>query len=380
MVAIVLAVLALLAAGSLPEPAAGGGNLGLRQLGNFDSPVYVENAPGAKRLLFVVEQAGTISVMRKNRTLARPFLDISDLVSFGGEEGLLGLAFDPRYQRNRRFYVYYVTEGGDLRVDSFKRKRRSSTRAKRKSRRLVIAIPHPTASNHNGGQLSFGPDRFLYLGPGDGGGAGDPEGDAQNPESLLGKILRIDPKRKRGYRSPASNPFAGDVPGRDEVFATGLRNPYRFSFDAKTGDLSIGDVGQNQWEEINHVSLARARGANFGWNLFEGNHEFEGDLDNPPPNYVPPIHEYASGAGGTCSVIGGYVVRDRGLPALRGRYVYGDFCAGFVHSLDPDAPDPPATDGSTGLRVDSLSSFGEGFRNRLYAVSLDGPVYRVVQG
>ncbi|MGH2952021.1 MAG: PQQ-dependent sugar dehydrogenase [Solirubrobacterales bacterium] len=356
---------------------AGGGTLKLRKVAGFDSPVYAENAPGAPRLLFVVEQGGTISVARRNRKLARPFLDISELVSFGGEEGLLGLAFDPGYKRNRRFYVYYVTNGGDLRVDSFKRKRRSDTRASRSSRRRVIAISHPTASNHNGGQLAFGPDGFLYLGPGDGGGNGDPEGDAQDPESLLGKILRIDPKRTRGYRSPDSNPFAGR-PGRDEIYALGLRNPYRFSFDAANGDLSIGDVGQSAWEEIDHASLARARGANFGWDLLEGTHAFEGDPANPPPDYVGPIHEYEN-AGGTCAVTGGYVVRDRTLPSLRGRYVYGDFCAGDVRSLDPGAQNPSASDASIALQVESLSGFGEGFRNRLYAVSLDGPVYRIVQ-
>jgi glucose/arabinose dehydrogenase len=329
-------------------------------------------------LLFVVEQAGTISVVRKDRTLGERFLDIRDLVSFGGEEGLLGLAFDPRYERNRRFFVYYVATGGDeLRVDAFKRKRGSSTRARRGSRREVIEIAHATASNHNGGQLSFGPDGLLYLGPGDGGSHGDPEGDAQNPESLLGKLLRIDPKRKRGYDSPATNPFVGG-PGADEVYALGLRNPYRFSFDAKTGDLTIADVGENRWEEIDHVSREGARGANFGWDLFEGNHAFEGDPASPPPNYVGPIHEYQNVAG-TCAIAGGYVARDRTLPALRGRYLYGDFCAGDVRSLDPDAPNPSATDRSTGLAVSSLSGFGEGARNRLYAVSLDGPVYRIVQ-
>jgi glucose/arabinose dehydrogenase len=376
--AIVLAILGLVAAGTRPEAAAGGGNLSLRQIGDFDSPVYVENAPGAKKLLFVVEQAGTIEVIRRNRTLGRPFLDISNLVEFGGEEGLLGLAFDPGYRKNRRFYVYYVATGGDeLRVDMFKRKRKSTTQAGRASRRQVIEIPHPTASNHNGGQLSFGPDGFLYLGPGDGGDAGDPEGDAQNPESLLGKLLRIDPKRKGGHRSPSSNPFVGG-PGADEVYAIGLRNPYRFSFDSFTTELAIADVGQNAWEEINRLPLDAARGANFGWDQLEGNHAFEGDPANPPPNYVGPIHEYRR-TGGNCAVTGGYVVRDTRLPALRGRYAYGDFCAGDIRSLDPEASDPSATDASTGLRVDSLSGFGEGFKDRVYAVSLDGPVYRIVQ-
>jgi glucose/arabinose dehydrogenase len=377
--AFVLALLVLLAAGARPEPAAGGGSLSLRQVGDFDSPVYVENAPGAKKLLFVVEQPGTIAVMRKNRKLAKPFLDISDRVEFGGEQGLLGLAFDPGYRKNRRFYVYYVAAGGDeLRVDMFKRKRKSRTRATLASRRPIIEVPHPTAANHNGGHLAFGPDGFLYLAPGDGGDAGDPEGDAQNPESLLGKLLRIDPRRKGGHRSPGDNPFVGG-PGADEVYSLGLRNPYRFSFDSSTGEIAIADVGQSAWEEINRVPLSAARAANFGWDHLEGNHAFEGDPANPPPNYVGPIHEYRR-AGGNCAVTGGYVVRDTNLPALRGRYVYGDFCVGDVRSLDPEATDPSASDASTGLRVDSLSGFGEGYKDRIYAVSLDGPVYRIVQG
>ena len=379
MIAAGLAALVLGATAGEEPASARGGNLSLRQVGSFDQPVFVDNAPGARKLLFVVEQAGTVRVLRRGRTLSRPFLDITDRVRSGGEEGLLSIAFDPRYRKNRRFFAYYTNRNGDIEIDSFRRARRSATRASKRSRRRVIVVPHPTFSNHNGGQLQFGPDGLLYLGTGDGGGAGDPSENAQNPESLLGKLLRIAPKPKpgkRGYTVPRDNPYFGDDGRRDEIYALGLRNPYRFSFDAKTSDLSIGDVGQNAIEELDHLPLGAARGANFGWDIFEGSRPFEGGA--PPPNYVGPVHEYDSTAG-NCSVIAGYVVRDRGLPSLAGRLLYADFCAGDVRSIDPDAADASTTDASTGLRLDSVSSFGEGVANRLYVASLDGSVMRIVQ-
>jgi glucose/arabinose dehydrogenase len=314
--------------------------------------------------------------VRRGRKLGRPFLDIRERVLFGDEQGLLSIAFHPRYARNERFFVYYVNDEGNIEVDRFKRKGRSATRAAEGTRRKVIEVPHPTFTNHDGGQLQFGPDGFLYIGTGDGGSSGDPRDNAQNPGSLLGKLLRIDPGGRDRYRTPRSNPFAGRS-GRDEIYSLGLRNPFRFSFDAKTGALVIGDVGQDRWEEIDFVGRGAGRGANFGWDVLEGNHAFEGG-GNPPANYVGPIHEYRTHQGGTCAVTGGYVVRDRGLRALAGRYVYGDFCVGEIRSLDPFAASPAGTDRTTGLRVDSLSSFGEGVRNRLYATSLGGPVYRIV--
>ena len=247
--AIVAAAVALTAA----SPATAGTGLELRRVGSFDAPVFVEDAPQKRKLLFVVEQPGTIAVMRNGRKLAQPFLDIRDRVQLSSEEGLLSIAFDPEYQRNRRFFVYYVNRESNIQVDSFKRKRGSPTRADPRSRRTLIVIPHPGQTNHNGGQLQFGDDDMLYIGTGDGGGAGDPSDNAQNPESLLGKLLRIDPRRKRGYETPESNPFVGG-PGADEVYALGLRNPFRFSFDSGGGGLAIGDVGQNAWEEIDFLS------------------------------------------------------------------------------------------------------------------------------
>ena len=378
-VAAAVAALAIALTATGDSANAGGGGLSLREVGSFDQPVFVENAPGARKLLFVVEQPGRVQVLRKGRTLSKPFLDLTDRVRAGGEEGLLSIAFDPRYRKNRRFFAYYTNRDGDIEVDSFRRKRGSATRASERSRRRVIVIPHPVYSNHNGGQLQFGPDGLLYLATGDGGGAGDPNENAQNPESLLGKLLRIAPRRKpgkRGYAIPQGNPFAGEGGGRDEIYSLGLRNPYRFSFDAARGDLSIGDVGQSAVEELDHLGLEAARGANFGWDVFEGSRPFEGGA--PPPNYVGPVHEYSSGVG-NCSVIAGYVVRDPRLPSLSGRLLYADFCAGEIRSIDPDAPDASATDASTGLRLDSVSSFGEGRANSIYVVSLDGPVMRIVQ-
>jgi glucose/arabinose dehydrogenase len=314
-------------------------------------------------------------VLRNGRQLGKPFLDIRDRVKSSYEEGLLSIAFDPDYEQNRRFFVYYVNLDGDIQVDRFKRKPGSSTRASERSRRKVIVVSHPRNANHNGGQLQFGPDGFLYLGTGDGGGSGDSGENAQNPDSLLGKLLRIAPRRGKGYDSPGSNPFAG-LPGRDEIYSLGLRNPWRFSFDRQTGELTIGDVGQGDWEEIDHETLDGARGANFGWDNLEGNHFFE-DPGTEPANYQPPIHEYSGGT----SVIAGYVVRDPGLPALAGRLVYADLGGDQIRSLDPDAPEPSATDSGTGLAISQPASFGEGTGGKLYVTSLEnGAVYRIVQG
>ena len=298
--AIVTAAVALTAA----SPATAGTGLDLRRVGGFDAPVFIEDAPQRRKLLFVVEQRGTIAVVRQGHKLTKPFLDIRDLVQTSSEEGLLSIAFDPDYARNRRFFVYYTNRESNIQVDSFKRKRNSPTRADPRSRRTLIVIPHPGQTNHNGGQLQFDDDGLLYIGTGDGGGAGDPDENAQNPDSLLGKLLRIDPRRKRGYEIPDSNPFARG-PGADEVYSLGLRNPFRFSFDSRGAGLAIGDVGQNAWEEIDFVSAGDARGANFGWDNLEGNHFFEAP-GTQPPNYRAPIHEYSVGT----AVIAGYVVRD----------------------------------------------------------------------
>jgi len=319
----------------------------------------------------VVEQPGVVKSLRGDRRVNGSFLDIRDQVSCCGERGLLSIAF-PDFKRNPRFYVYFTDPQGDLRVVEYQREL-GTLKADPSSARSILEVPHQRFSNHNGGQLQFGPDGLLYVGTGDGGGANDPEGNAQNKDSLLGKLLRINPLRPgdgRPYGIPRDNPYVGEN-GRDEVFARGLRNPYRFSFDGRR--IAIGDVGQDAVEEVDYEKLGSARGANFGWDAFEGNSLIEGPA---PSGHERPIHTY-SHSGGRCSITGGYVSRDRRLGALRGRYVYGDFCGGALRSLRPD-PGGARDDEALGLRVDQLSSFGVDDRRRLYAASLAGPVFRFV--
>jgi len=312
----------------------------------------------------VVEQGGTVRVLRHGHKLSRPFLDIRDLVSFEGERGLLSIAFPPDYKQSRRFYVYYTDKRGNIRVDEFKRK--SAARAARGSRRALVEIPHPVNANHNGGQLQF-LGNLLYLGTGDGGSGGDPPTNAQNRHSLLGKLLRIDP---RG---------AGAEP---EVVSIGLRNPFRFSFDRVTAAqprIAIGDVGQNRIEELDYTTVAAAQGANFGWDAFEGFAPYEDENSGTPDpgGTVKPIFAYPHSRGGSCSIIGGYVAADRHLPALYKRYVYADLCEGELRSLVPHLR-RASNDRKLGLSVDTPSSFGEDDRHRVYVCSLEGPVYRLV--
>jgi len=352
--------------------------LALKRVGNFDNPTYVTGAPGFPKLLFVVEQTGKVAVLRSGHKLGHPFLDISDLVDFGGERGLLSIAFPPDYKQNGDFYVYYTDRAGNIRVDEFRRG--SAIRADHGSGRNVIEIDHPVNSNHNGGQLQFLGD-LLYLGTGDGGSAGDPPNNAQNKESLLGKLLRIDPRPSGGrpYSVPADNPFVGKA-GRDEIYSYGLRNPFRFSFDTTTAQprIAIGDVGQNQFEELDYTTLAGAAGANFGWDALEGFHPYEEENSGTPDpgGTTKPIMAYShSRDGGSCSIIGGYVVGAGGPPLLRGRYLYTDYCSGIVRSLVPHLH---RGDRKTGLTVASPTSFGEDDRGRIYICSQEGGVYRVV--
>jgi glucose/arabinose dehydrogenase len=360
-----------------PEAAASAKRgLALKKVGSFDAPVYVTGAPGFPKLLFVVEQPGRISVLKNGRR-AGDFLDIRGLVEYGGERGLLSVAFPPDYARSKRFYVYYTDSEGAIRVDEFRR--RSALRATPGSRREVIRIPHPVNANHNGGQLQFLGD-LLFFGTGDGGSGGDPPNNAQNKDVLLGKLLRIDPRAAddKPYTVPASNPFVGK-PGRDEIYSYGLRNPFRFSFDATHGQprIAIGDVGQNRFEELDYTTVGRASGANFGWDALEGFGKYtEENSGTPDPGgTVKPIFAYGRSRG--CTIIGGYVVRDPRLGGLRGRYVYADLCEGQLRSLVPHLK-RASGDRKLGLQVQSPSSFGEDQRHRLYVASLGGPVFRLV--
>ena len=357
----------------------GAGGVALSPIGEFESPAYIASAPGEKKLLFVVELPGTIRVLRNGKPLPKPFLDISDQVSFQAEDGLFSVAFDPDYRKTRRFYVYYVDNAGDLRIDEFKRRRGSATVASPGSQRKVLGIPHPIFSNHNGGQLQFGPDEMLWIGTGDGGGGGDGEDNARDLNVLLGKLLRIDPVVKKGaYGIPGGNPFE-DGGGAPEIWAYGLRNPWRFSFDSDSEDIAIADVGQGEVEEVNILNTGAARGANFGWPAFEGNQPFDPSRPGAAPP-TPPAFTYSSSGGtGNCSVTGGYVVHDPALPTLANRYVYADLCAGQLRSFVPSAGGA-SDDKPLGPSVANPTSFGQDSRGHVYVSSLDGAVYQLVPG
>ena len=372
-------VLALAAEGRGGQQAGDGrGGVRLQRIGSFQRPVYVHQpAAGAQGLLFVVEQQGRVRVIEDGKLRGAPFLDIRGRVSCCDERGLLSIAFAPDYATSRRFYVYFTNGGGDIRVREYLRSTASPLRAEEGSGRAVIGIAHPRFSNHNGGQLQFGPDGNLYLGTGDGGSFGDPAERAQDRGSLLGKILRIDPVTggKHRYRIPDANPYVKRR-GRDEIFARGLRNPWRFSFDRR-GRIAIGDVGQDAREEIDYETKRSANGANFGWDAFEGFRRYHSsDASRPPKHHTKPIADFGHGHG-NCSITGGYVVRDPGLPSLLGRYVYADFCRGQIRSLIPRLNRGRDDKALEVARQPQLSSFGEDAAGHVYVASLSGAVYRL---
>jgi glucose/arabinose dehydrogenase len=338
----------------------------LVRVATLEQPVAMAVRPG-DQALYLVEQVGRVRAIRGGRLDPTPVVDIADQVTAGGEQGLLGLAFSPD---GRFLYLHYTDTNGDHQIAELAMR---GQRADPGSQRSVLQIDDPFG-NHNGGQLAFGPDRRLYIAFGDGGGSGDPEGNGQSLGSLLGKILRIDPRPAGGrpYRVPGDNPFVGADGARPEIWDYGLRNPWRFSFDPATGDLWIGDVGQNAWEEINHEP-ADSGGRNYGWNRREGRHAFNGG--ERPNGAVDPVIEYGRD-GGACTVIGGYVYRGQRIGGLRGAYLYGDYCAGWVRAAR--APrGRVAQDRDLGLEVPGLSSFGVDAAGELYALSLGGEVYRI---
>jgi glucose/arabinose dehydrogenase len=362
-VALALCLLAAIAMAATPAAGAKP-RVKLKRIGHFQSPTYVAAAPGVSGV-FVVERGGRIQLVQgKHRST---FLDIASQVSTEGERGLLSVAFAPDYASSRLLYVYFTDPAGNIEISEL-RADPSGLHASADTLRQVLMVPHHSENNHNGGQLQFGPDGLLYAGTGDGGSEGDPNDNAQNPDSMLGKLLRIDPH--------------GQGPSSTTIYSSGLRNPYRFSFDLTTDPgqprIAIGDVGQDRWEEIDYVTLAAASGANFGWNDFEGFEPFSGAHPPTASPTVKPIKVYSS-AGNACAIVGGYVVRDQRLRSLLHRYVYGDFCTGKIRSLIPRLGGA-RKDRGTGVRVRDLSSFGEGADGALYATSLDGPVYRLVRG
>ncbi len=361
---------------SAVNAAARSAGLHLVRVGVFDQPVYVTGAPGDPHRVFVVEKRGVIVILVDGRRRGQPFLDITKLVNSSGEEqGLLSMAFAPDYQSSGRFYVDYTGSNGDLQIVQYRRATGDPNLADAASARSVLAIPHHRYSNHNGGQLQFGPDGDLYIGVGDGGNEDDPMNEGQNNGVLLGKVLRIAPGPNGGYSIPAGNPFAGEPGRRPEIWADGLRNPWRFSFDRLSGALIIGDVGQDQQEEVDFAARGAGAGANYGWSIFEG---VRRNKPGRAPGAVFPVLVTLHSKG-YCAIIGGYVVRDRALPALYGRYVYGDLCKPEIRSVVL-SPGHATEDRGTGLSVRDMSAFGQDALGRVYAASLDGPVYRLAQG
>ena len=345
----------------------------LARIGTFDQPTYVTAPPGDRARVFVTEQPGRIRVLVKRRLRSRAFLDIRDDVNCCGERGLFSMAFAPDYAESGRFYVYFTRNDGDIVVRQYTRSAGNPDVADSGSARQVIRIEHSRYPNHNGGQLQFGPDGMLYMGTGDGGGSGDPLRNGQDRGTLLGKLLRIAPRPGGGYDVPADNPFRGRDGMRGEIWAYGLRNPYRFSFDRKGGALTIGDVGQNTYDEIDYARK-RGRGANWGWSVFEARSRFR---SGSAPGHVRPVIVRRLGRDGNCAAIGGYVVRDSALTGLTGRYLHGDNCNPRIYSARLSSRGASGNR-ATGLRLSGVSSFGEDALGRVYVTSLRGGVYRLV--
>lgn len=341
------------------------------------NPVHITHAGDSSGRLFVVEQAGVIRIIDHGRLLSQPFLDIRDRVNSGGEKGLLGVAFHPRYEDNGLFYVDYTTRQKGLHTIIAEFKRRNHSQADPGSERLLLKIKQPYA-NHNGGQLAFGPDGYLYIGMGDGGSANDPFGNGQNTQTLLGKLLRIDVDRRdgaRAYAVPADNPFVGTPSYREEIWALGLRNPWRFSFDAETGVLYLADVGQDEYEEVDVIK----RGRNYGWNIMEGPICTPGVSTNCSKSGLElPILSYPHPDG--FSITGGFVYRGEAIPGLCGIYVYGDYVTQHIWGLRYDGR--KVTQQQLLLKTPhAISSFGEDEAHELYLADYShGKVIKIVPG
>ena len=339
----------------------------------LDRPLHATSPPGDARV-FIVEQPGRIRVLKSGTLLPEPFLDVTDRVRSGGERGLLGLAFHPDYPRNGRFFVYYTDKRGDTQVVRF-RVSANPDRADATSASPVLTVAQPF-SNHNGGMLAFGPDRMLYVGLGDGGSGGDPFGNGQKLSTLLGKLLRIDVDRGTPYAIPPDNPYRGRRDARPEIWASGLRNPWRFSFDHTNHLLVIGDVGQNEYEEIDLVRSDRA-GLNYGWNVREGLHAF-GLPRSSPANLVEPILEYPHQEG--CSVTGGYVYRGRAIAGLAGTYFFSDYCHGWLRSFRVREGRAVELKQWSVSPLGQVSSFGEDGAGEILVCTSDGRLGRLVAG
>jgi glucose/arabinose dehydrogenase len=346
----------------------------------LSSPVFAIGARDGSGRVFIVEKTGKIRIQKSGKVLRTPFLDISSSVSRGAEQGLLGLAFHPNFKSNGKLYVNFTRLDGATVIREYRVSTTNPNVVVPSSKRLLLRIAQPYA-NHNGGGIAFGPDGYLYIGMGDGGAGGDPQNRAQNLASLLGKMLRIDVNGTSGsrpYRIPASNPFVGKA-GLDQIWQYGLRNPWRWSFDRATGALWIGDVGQENWEEIDRVaktSSGAGKGLNWGWDILEGFHCYPASVSScNTSGKASPLLEYPH-SGSRCAVTGGYVYRGSRIPALVGGYVFADYCSGeiWVVPANAAAPATPTLLLNTGLLI---SSFGESTTNELLVTDLAGRLYRI---
>ncbi|MGB8939132.1 MAG: PQQ-dependent sugar dehydrogenase [Streptomyces sp.] len=335
----------------------------LEKVATATNPTAGTAGPGGT--VWLAERAGTVRVLDRHG-LGNPVLDISKETTTDGERGLLGIAFDKKFAH---FYISFTNLEGTSTVDEFAVRK---GKIRPETRRTVITQTQPYP-NHNGGDIKIGPDGYLYIALGDGGSGGDPHGNGQNLDTLLGKLLRIDPRGGKPYAIPRDNPFVDDPKARDEIWAYGLRNPWRFSFDKGTGDLLIGDVGQSAWEEIDWAPANSEGGENYGWSQMEGTHPFRDGTE--PANHVPPVHEYdRTGLG--CSVTGGYVYRGKAIPALRGQYVFSDYCDGTIRALRME--NGKVTGASDlGVNGGEVISFAQGGSGELYVLDIGGSVYRI---
>jgi glucose/arabinose dehydrogenase len=337
-------------------------------VGSLDHPVAITHAGDTR--LFITLQTGTIVIWDGTRILPDPFLDIRTLVQNSGERGLLSTAFHPSYRQNGRFFVFYTDHTGDLRIVGYRVSANDPNRADTSTAAPILTVPHREFAHHNGGQMQFGPDGYLYISTGDGGSSGDPNNRAQNLNDLLGKILRIDVDSATPYASPATNPFSQTPNTRSEIWAYGLRNPWRFSFDRLTGDLWTADVGQNSWEEIDLQSAGHPGGENYGWRLMEGTHCFNPATNCNPGGLKLPVIEYGR-INGRCSVTGGYRARGARFPRFAGTYFYGDYCSGEILGARVN----PDSSWTSTLMLDTelfFGTFGEDSAGQLYAADREG--------
>ncbi|MGW8742300.1 PQQ-dependent sugar dehydrogenase [Streptomyces sp. NPDC055794] len=347
------------------EPAtdASAAQVALTEVARAKNPTAGAAGPGDT--VWIAERAGTVRVLN-DAGLGEPVLDISDETTTDGERGLLGVTFDKDFAH---FYISYTDLRGTSTIDEFAVQ---DGTIQEDTRRTVLTQQQPE-SNHNGGDITFGPDGYLYIAFGDGGGGGDPDGNGQKLDTLLGKLLRIDPKGGTPYAVPKDNPFVGDANARSEIWSYGLRNPWRFSFDSGSGDLLIADVGQSEWEEIDWAPADSKGGENYGWAQMEGTHPFRGGTE--PANHVPPIHEYDRNGLG-CSVTGGYVYRGQAITDLAGQYVYSDYCDGTLRSLEIENGKVTAQH-DLGVNGGEVVSFAQDNDGELYALAIGGTVWRV---